>query len=181
MSLFRSWIVIAALLPLTAGSALGQRGQGRPPGDRAEMEQRFRDKFAEVVKQKVGLSDDQMTKLDETNRRFEKRRRELFGRERDIRRSLRGELSASAPNDDRVKKLLDDAFRIQRERLDLQKEENDAMSAYMTATQRARLFGIQEQLRRRMDEMRDGPNGRGRRFGDGGPRPRRPPPDSSER
>ena len=181
MSVFRLWIVIAALVPLTAHPAFAQRSPGGPPGSRAEMEQRFRAKFAEVVKEKVGLSDLQLTKLEETNRRFEGRRRELFTREREIRRGLRSELAERAPNDDRVKKLLDDAFRIQRERLDLQMEENDAMSAYMSATQRARLFGIQEQLRRRMEELRDGPSGADRRFGDGRPRPRRLPADTSER
>lgn len=181
MSLLRSWLVTFALVPLTANLAHAQRGPGRPPGDRAQMEQRFRAKFAEVVREKVGLSDAQLAKLEETNRRFESRRRDLFTREREIRRSLRSELAESAPNDDRVKKLLDDAFRVQRDRLDLQREENEAMSAYMTATQRARLFGIQEQLRRRMEELRDGPPGGDRRFGDDRPRPRRPPPDTSER
>jgi hypothetical protein len=181
MSLLRSWIVAAAFIPLPAHLAFAQRGEGRPPGNRAQMEQRFRAKFAEVVKEKVGLSDAQLAKLEETNRRFETQRGDLFAREREVRRSLRSELAETTPNDDRVNKLLEDAFRIQRERLDLQKEENEAMSAFMTATQRARLFGIQEQLRRRMEELREGPRGGDRRFGDGQPRPRRLPPDSSER
>ena len=181
MRLLRSWMVMAAVVPLTASVAFAQRGQGRSPGNRAQMEQRFRAKFAEVVKEKVGLSDAQLTKLQETNRRFESRRRELFARDRDVRRGLRNELAESAPNDDRVNQLLDDALRIQRERVDLQTEENQAMSAYMSATQRARLFGLQEQLRRRMEELRDGSPGADRRMGDGRPRPRRPPPDTSER
>jgi hypothetical protein len=49
---------------------------------------------------------------------------------------------------------MDRAIRVQRSRLDLLETEQRELSAFLTPTQRAKYMGMQEQLRRRADEMR---------------------------
>ena len=58
---------------------------------RAELEQRLRERTGDIVKQRLGLTDEQMTKLQATNKDFEKQRMDLMTRERTTRRMLRGQ------------------------------------------------------------------------------------------
>ncbi|MFN8572523.1 MAG: hypothetical protein U0132_10745 [Gemmatimonadaceae bacterium] len=134
----------------------------RPPHrrDREALQQRFQERFAQAVREGVGLSDEQMPKLLELNRRFEGRRRELLLHERDVRIGLRDELAPGAtPNEEAVRKLLDDQMRVQRDRLQLMEEEQQALAGFMTPSQRARYFGMQEQMRRKVEQLRGGPPG----------------------
>ena len=141
--------LVGATLSVNAGA---QEERRRPPfpADREAMQQRFQERFADVVRDRVGLDQEQMGKLMELNRRFETRRREVFLRDREIRNGMREELADGAsPNDDRLRKLLDDQLRVQRERIELMEAEQAELSKFMTPTQRARYFGIQEQMRRK--------------------------------
>jgi hypothetical protein len=157
---FRTIAFGALLVSATAGAQEEQSRRQGFPRDRDAMQQRFQQRFAEVVRDKVGLNDDQMSKLTELNRRFESKRRDIFMRDRDIRIGLRDELADGVtPNDERVKKLLDDQLRVQRERIDLMEAEQSELSQFMSPTQRARYFGIQEQMRRKVDELRGPPGG----------------------
>ncbi|MBV6520895.1 MAG: hypothetical protein MNPFHGCM_01014 [Gemmatimonadaceae bacterium] len=141
-------------------SGAAAQGERRPTRDREAMQQRFEQRFAEVVRQRVGLDDGQMAKLTELNRRFEGKRHDLFLRDRQIRIGMREELADGVtPNEDRVRKLLDDQMKLQRERVDLMESEQQELTTFMTAIQRARYFGIQEQMRRKVEELRGPPGG----------------------
>jgi hypothetical protein len=67
-------------------------------------------------------------------------------------------------------------FKFERERIDLTEAEQRDLAKFLTPVQRARYLGVQEQMRRQMDQMR----ARGREgLGEpppGGVRGRRPPP-----
>jgi Spy/CpxP family protein refolding chaperone len=103
----------------------------------------------------VGLTDAQMTQLAETNRSFDARRRTLAAQERAERQALRREALAGKQADQpRIAASIDNVLRIQRERIDLQIEEQRALSAFMTPLQRAKYAALQEQLRRRADGLR---------------------------
>ncbi|MEO7963708.1 MAG: Spy/CpxP family protein refolding chaperone [Gemmatimonadaceae bacterium] len=131
------------------------------PG-RAALEQRFRERFGEVVKSRLSLSDGQMKQLTDVNRRFETRRRDLFQQERSVRREMRDVLTAGTEDQatqDRVARLLEQALKVQRQRLDLLEEEDRALVTFLTPVQRAKYFGMQEQMRRRIDDMRRGAEG----------------------
>lgn len=70
--------------------------------------------------------------------------------------------------------LLDDMLRLQRQRFVLHEDEQRELALFLTPVQRAKYFGLQEQMRRRMEEMRTQretgkPVGQPRRM-------RRPPP-----
>ena len=178
MSRFLSFLVtLAVTVASLSGVAEAQRGRPDSAGPRrTALEQRFRERFAEVVKQRVGLTDVQMQQLTEVNARFETRRRELFARERALRGEMRRALAGGEDQgtQDKVARLLEQALRVQRERLDLLEEEDRALTSFMTPIQRARYFGMQEQMRRRVDEMRRGHGERDSTPPDGARRPRGP-------
>jgi len=150
--------VVLMLLALAgAAPALGAQRPSAPPqgGNRQMLEQRVRERFATVVRQRVGLSDEQMRRLAEVNQRIEARRRTLVEQERDVRIGLRSEIMAGEnANQQRVSQLIDQMLRVQRERVALLEEEQRELSAFMTPVQRARYLAVQDQIRRTIEDMR---------------------------
>lgn len=162
-------IVGLAVVLGRATEAIGQAPQAIP-GDRAAAQDRIRERFLRLLRERVGLSDDQLRRLAPVSRSFEARRQTIFREERAARQVLRRELSAQTADQARVAAQIDQLFALQRRRLDLAAEEQRELAAFMTPVQRARYLALQEHLRRRTEEMR-------RRRGDGPPRggPRRGP------
>jgi hypothetical protein len=137
-----------------AGSAQGMRDRAANPG-RQRMEQQLRQQVWRITRERVGLTDEQMSRLETTAQRFDARRRSLTQDERAQRQTLRAELTAPAGGDQaRVGAALDRVLQLQRARLDLQAEEQQELSTFMTPVQRARFTALQEQLRRRAAAMR---------------------------
>lgn len=163
---------LAVLAPLASPLA-AQRADGAPPA-RPQLERQVRQRIARVVQERLALTDAQMQRLEATNRRFEERRRTLLEAEREARRELRAQLEAGDRADQkRVSELLDRLLSCQDQRLALVREEQRELAGYLTPVQRAKYLVLQDQLRRRVEEMR------GQRRGGGPPRrgPGRPPPD----
>jgi Spy/CpxP family protein refolding chaperone len=168
----------AALVASASGSAAAQT-RGTPsasasvpaPGtQRSQLEQQVRERFGRVVQQRLGLTDAQMTRLQQTNRRFEGERRQLLQQERQVRLALRSELGDdSAANQAHVDALIRRAIQIQRQRLDLVEREQGELAAFLSPVQRARYLDLQEKLRRRVEQLRTD-----REMGDSGAR-RAPP------
>lgn len=139
-------MLLAAALPAQDSSARGER---------ALLEQRVRERLAQVVRARVGLDDEQMRRLGATNERYEQRRRDLLARERRARMELRAEIGAGDRADQRhVAQLLDQLIDVQRQRISLVEEEQRELSAFMTPVQRAKYLAVQERVRRSMEEMR---------------------------
>ena len=167
-------MIMAMLGLLLAAAPLAAQGAPADSARRDSLEARVRARMAQVLRSEVGLNDDQIRRLQATNRRFEGQRRELFEQERRVRIELRAaiELGDSAQNA-RVGPLLDRTIQLQRQRLDLLEAEQKELATFLTPIQRAKLYGIEEQMRRRMQEMREaGPPGR---RGQGTPGSTRPP------
>jgi hypothetical protein len=119
------------------------------------MEQQLRRGLWQIAKQRIGFSDAQMTRLEQTSRRFDERRRALAQEERVQRLILREELLADAKADqDRVAKALDRLHELQRQRFDLQSEEQREFATFMSPVQRAKYAALQEQVRRRVEALR---------------------------
>jgi periplasmic protein CpxP/Spy len=127
--------------------------QAAPPG--APLGREFRERLAEVVRRRLNLNDTQMRQLRQVNDRVERERMQLLRDERQVRVALRGEmLAGDSADQDKVATLLDEALRIQRRRLDLVEQEQRALSGFMTPLQRAQYFAIQDDLRRRLEDIR---------------------------
>ena len=152
-------LALIAMLPLGANVAVAQRADGRgdlrPNLQRAQMEQQLRRNLWQIAKERIGFSDAQMTQLARTSGKFDERRRALAQDERAQRQVLRQELLADEKADQgRVAKSLDRLHQLQRDRVDLQIEEQREFATFMTPVQRAKYAALQEQVRRRVEALR---------------------------
>ena len=158
----RTLLWIALALPVLVGELPAQAAERRqtPRADqvgprRQQLEARLRQGLWRVTKNRVGLSDDQMTKLAQTSRPFEAERRQLATQEREQRLALRREILAGQGADQqRIATSLDRVLELQRRRAQLQIDEQRALGAFMTPLQRAKYAALQEQLRRRAENRR---------------------------
>jgi hypothetical protein len=154
-------IILALLALLLAIAPASAQGAGRlrepragAPG-RQQLETRLRQRLWSITKNRLGFSDEQMNRLAQRSRRFDTRRRELAIDERQQRQLLRRQiLAGSAADQAQVATALDRVLQIQRQRIDLQIEEQRAFAEFMTPVQRARYAALQEQLRRRAERLR---------------------------
>jgi hypothetical protein len=161
----RSVALVAALiaLPLATRGAMAQEGAalGPPPRQdageqmrRQQLEQQLRQNFWRISKQRIGFTDEQMQRLGETTRRFEVRRRALAQDERAQHQILRAEILADTRADQgRVAAALDHLLQLQRQRVDLQSDEQRELATFMTPLQRAKFVALQEQVRRRVEAI----------------------------
>ncbi len=153
-------VIMAALLALPLGIAQAQGRVGAGRGDTVERD--VRAAFARRVQQVLGASDEQMRRLVPINRRFENQRQALLLEEREVRGELRRELRAALPDETKVGQLLDRLFDSQRRRLELVEQEQRELAAVLTPSQRARYLVLQQEVRRRVEGMREQRGRRGR-------------------
>lgn len=166
--------VVLACVALHAGAAAPAAAQQRDTlaSPRAPGGSRAQQGIERLVRNRLGLSDDQLRRLRAVNAEFAPRREQLWRSERGarvgIRRALvQGDTAASGP----LPRLIDELLVVQRRRLDLVAEEQRALSAFLSPVQRARYLSLQEQVRRRVDGARRERGRRGGAAGAGG-RPR---------
>ena len=172
---------IATLLFATS-SASAQARQGQPRDSagtqrREALEGQVRQRIAVMVKQRLQLSDAQAQQLQETEGRFELRRRDLMQREQGLRQDLRQQLTPGvAADQQRVASLLDQIMAVHRERVTSMEQEQRDLARFLTPIQRAKYLGLQTQLRSRIEGLGQGRMGERQRpsRGQPGQRGRRP-------
>lgn len=147
-----------ALLPLMLvvyGARADAQAVTPPPGGkRAALEQQFRERTARLTQQRLGLTDQQLRRLEQTNARFAPQLRQLLTQERDVRRQLRQEMMAgNAANQQHVSELLDAAIRLQKQRIAIVEAEQKDLAGFLTPIQRARYIALQNQFRKRAEEL----------------------------
>jgi uncharacterized protein YdiU (UPF0061 family) len=164
-----------ALLALfvSAVPARAQRATTAAPDNRTALEQQFKERTAKLTQQRLGLTDAQLGKLEQSNARFAPLHQQLAAQDRDIRNQLRQEMTAGdAANQKRVSDLLDATLRLQKQRIALVESEQKDLAGFLTPVQRARYIFLQAQFRQRAQEL----SGKGGRSNQGlGGQPRRRP------
>ena len=137
---------------------------------RANLEQQVRDRIAQVTQQRLGATDQQMQKLQHTNKKYDEMRQGVVAQERELRVSLRKEIARPDPShDQQVAGLLDRIAQTQRQRLDIQQQEQQELSGFLTPMQRAKYFALEQQVRQRVNQMRQAQaEARGGRIGRAG-------------
>ena len=126
--------------------------------NRPALEQQFCQRVAKLTQDRVGLTDAQMTQLEQSNARFAPQLSQVAAQERDTRRQLRREMtSGGQPNQQHVSDLLDASLRLQKQRISIVEAEQKELARFMTPVQRARYIALQQQFRRRAQEL-DGQN-----------------------
>jgi periplasmic protein CpxP/Spy len=148
--------ITAAPVAAQQQSAPRQAAPIRPRNDtRLALERQVQQQLWRLTRQRVGLSDAQMRELGPVNQRFEVRRRQILRAERDTRLALRGAvLDSSSADSARVGEQIDRLLQLERQRIDLVQEEQRELAKFMTPVQRAKYMALQEQVRRRVEQMR---------------------------
>ena len=177
---------VLLMLGLAFAPSLGAQagGEGNRGKNREALELRVRERLGRLVKEQLDLSDEQVAKLQQTNRKFERERIALVQQERDIRISVRSEvLAGDSANQTKVAGLIDQMLKVQRQRTEIVEREQRELAAFLTPVQRVKYLVLQEQVRKRVEEFRQrgGPQRGGvgggagpRRPGFGGRMPRKP-------
>ena len=132
------------------------RQQPSAPADRAALERQFRQALARVARRQLGLTPAKMTQLGAVDQKFERQRRALAQRARQTRLALRTAMADSAPAQESIAQHLDTLLQLERQRLDLLESEQKELAAFLTPLQRAKYQALQEQLRRRLEQLRVG-------------------------
>jgi periplasmic protein CpxP/Spy len=167
----RSLRLTTLVLALSGATAYGQpvTAPVTTKASRPALEQQFRERVAKLTQDRVGLTDAQMAQLGQSNAHFAPQLAQVAAQEKETRRQLRLEMtSAGQPNQQHVSDLLDASVRLQRQRIGIIEEEQKDLARYMTPVQRARYIALQQQFRRRAQEL-DGQNA----GQEGGPRQQR--------
>lgn len=166
------------VLTIFAASALpAQQPASAANPNRAALEKQFRERSAKVAQQRLGLTDAQLTQLEQTNARYAPAINQLLAQERDTRRQLRAEMMAgNQANQQHVSELMDTSISLQKQRIALVEQEQKDLSRFMSPTQRAGYAALQNQVRRRAQELARGKAaqrapGQGQRLGGQGKHP----------
>jgi hypothetical protein len=134
-----------------ANRQLAQKGQG----NRAQLERQFQQTLYQMTRRRVGLTDEQMRRLVPINQRFEMQRRAIQRQERETRLALRDAMRDSTSADQtRISGYVDKLIQLQRQRVDLVEQEQRDLAQVMSPLQRARYMALQEQVRRRVEQLR---------------------------
>jgi Spy/CpxP family protein refolding chaperone len=151
-SLVWVWIVATAF-PLVAQEP--QDSAATPPNgaEAQQLRQQIRQRWYEHVRTTLALSDEQATKLQGTEQRFEEQRQPLRARQREINQTLNGELAAGTPNQERVKQLINERQDNQRKLQELNRSEDREMQAFLTPVQRARYQEERRKFQERVAEV----------------------------
>ena len=140
------------------------------------MQNRFRERLGQLVKTQLGLTDAQYQKVVAVNAKYESQRFTLMQQERELRITIRDEvLRGDQADQKRIERLIGEMFKVQQQRLDILQNEQKDLSAFLTPLQRAKYLGIQEQVRKRLQKMREEGGGGMRRQRPAQPPPAQPP------
>lgn len=146
-------IALSLALGTTGSVGLAQPVRGNERASRPVLEQQFRERIAKLAQARLGLSDAQMTQLEQSTARYAPQLNQVMAQERQARRELRQQLTATQPNQQRVSDLLDTSLRLQKQRIAIIEAEQKDLARFMTPVQRARYIALQQQFRRRAQEL----------------------------
>jgi hypothetical protein len=156
----------AAALALALLAPVGVRAQVDPGAapDRAQLEQRVRQRFAETVKAELGITQEQLDRLGKVQESFQERRRDLARRDVALRRRMAPD--AARPSDDDAKQILKELVSVRDDEAKLFRSEMDGVLEVLTPVQAVRFYVLRDQLMQRVRRLRQNGPGRG---GPGGP------------
>lgn len=139
-----------AMLPVAVVAQPAARGGAGAP----------RERLAQLVRERLGLTDEQARRLRDASARFGRERQALVFEERQTRRALRDLLQGSTPaeraavDEQAVAAALDRLLALQQRRLALLQEEQRELARFLTPSQRAEYLGLQERALRAAQRVR---------------------------
>lgn len=162
--------LVGLALVLGAPAAVAQRPQrplaqrpGPPEGrlsdsgpqGRARLEMEVRRNFARLVRQRVGLTDEQMTRLIPITQKYEQQRRQIQMQERDARIGLQAAMRDEQTADPKqLEQHMQTIIGVHARRAALLEAEQRELAEFLTPVQRVKFMALQEQVRRNLEQMR---------------------------
>ncbi|HEX5436911.1 MAG TPA: hypothetical protein VFW98_07120 [Gemmatimonadaceae bacterium] len=129
--------------------------QQTAPAQRAQLDRQLSRRIGAVVRNRLKLTDSTYRRLVATNQKYESQRQQLVQQERATRLGLRAEIMAGDQADQQhLATLLTRLMALEQQRLDLTTREQQDLSEFLTPLQRAQYLGIEEQVRRRVQQLR---------------------------
>ena len=166
--LISAGLLIAAPLMGGAEDLVAQRRGGG--GQRAEMELRIQARFDNLVREELGLSEDQTRQFQEVVEDFRSRRLEFSQSERNSRARV-GRLGARGGQElteQEASEILSEMLELSGAEATLFREEQEAFLRVLSAPQVVRFIVLRQQLGDRIRSLRGGGGpGRGRQGGRG--------------
>lgn len=148
-----------------APGAAALRAQTPDTSDQAQVQHlrhEIRQRWNARVRRDLDLSGDQAAKLQATEGRFLERRRDLVEGQGAVNEALRGQLRPGiAANPDSVRRLMDAREQNRAMLAQLEREEEKEIGGYLNPVQHARYQMLREQLRRRIEQIREQRRARG--------------------
>lgn len=152
----RTVVLSMAAVLVLAGPAAAQN----PPMRRQALQQQVVERFLTNYRAQAGLTDDQFERLRETLRASFQARNALAQRERETFQELESQMRPGVAADEaRVTDLLDDLVRIQAERAERARTEQQLYTEFLSPVQRAQLTLAWQRLQMQMERVRAGQGG----------------------
>ena len=152
------------------------RAEQSPPDERAQLRRQVRQAWLQRVRTQLNLNDDQMRKLQQTNRKYDQQRAELLRTEREARLGMRTAMADTSGSEQarqaRVSQYTDQLVQVQYRRAELLDSEQKELAGFLTPVQRAQYSAMRDQLNRRLQQLQQDSTAGGR--GPGSP-PIEPP------
>lgn len=153
------------------------RAEQAPPDERAALRKQVRQAWLQRVRTQLNLNDEQMRKLQQTNRKYDQQRAELLRTEREARLGMRSAMSDTSGSEQarqaRVSQYTDQLVQAQYRRAQLLDSEQKELAEFLTPVQRAQYSAMRDQLNRQMQRLQQDSTAGGR--GRGVPPPIEPP------
>lgn len=185
-AVLRGWAaaMMAATLLLTPAAAQ-QRGMGPGgilrPQERQQLERRVRARFAEMMRQRLGLSSEEAQRLNATVESFMERRQRIVADEEALRLRMEAIAQEEEPTDAEARTLLASMRELREAEVRLFREEQEALLQVLSPVQLVRFHAMRQQLGQRIQQLRGGmgPGPGGPPAGRGAPPPGGDWPDGS--
>jgi hypothetical protein len=153
---------------------------GQAQAARERLEGQMQQQMVRLMRVQLGLTDAQIGRVQEVRTRIDAQTRAIGAQEGKLRNDLRDEVTiGDTTRNAAVRDLLDRIVKLQRQRAELAESEYKDLAAVLSPMQHARFIGLQEVLRKRINQMiqaaadsGEAIGGRGARGGNG----RRVPP-----
>ncbi len=179
LQLARSGFVLSLLVSLLMVVPL--EAQRRPPmvrrgqgPERMELERRVRARMAEMMREQLGLSEEEDARLNEVVQGFQEQRRQVGRQEQALRRRVEALMLEGGQDQAEAAELLERMSALRIQEAELFRAEHEALLEVLTPIQVLRLVALREQLGQRIRRLRGQSgrgDGRGGRRGGGDVRP----------
>jgi hypothetical protein len=164
--------MLALVVSPLAAQRLPMRAGPGAQRNRQELEQRIRARFAQMIKQRLGLDDETARALDSTVQAFRPEREQLARDQEALRKRVQAFDIEGNGSDQEAQRLLDRMSELRQRENQLYQSEQDSLRTVLSPSQLLRFNLMRDQLAQRIQQLRMGGmmgGARGLRGRGGGP------------